>query len=254
MENRCMSFVNVYANTPSFSMTHPGSVSEGKSSSTFPLHHSLLYAASASAGLPGLAAARDFAHLPFCCRTLSVRTFACLRVCVCVCVFAGRSNISHPLTRYSVPDMLDRMVSLFTLKSRSGRWAARAPPLMKSVRVVTHMLPHEPFFYRTANQKHRSSQPHMNSVDMISQEFLHNSSTITARVGNTGASWSFVVTFCRTAGVCVFWCGLGAWVCSVRRTRHFQSYFHADIWHCKIKTTQNVIICQSFLTYTELKQ
>lgn len=109
----------------SHTLTLTGSVSEGMSSSTFPLHQSLLYAASASAGLPGLAAARDLLTCSF------VAELACLRVCI-------RS-----------PSHLHAWTNGFIVcfEFRIGRWAARAPLLSERVRVVIHMLFHEGFLF-----------------------------------------------------------------------------------------------------------
>lgn len=54
------------------------------SGSTFPLHQFLLYAASASPGLPGLAAARDLLTCPFVAE-LCACMCVCIRVRVCIC-------------------------------------------------------------------------------------------------------------------------------------------------------------------------
>lgn len=91
---------------------HPGSVSEGISSSTFPLHQSVLSAASAPPGLPGLAATGDLL-------TCSFVAELCGRICmcVCVCVLAVRSNSSLILTRHCQPGMFERMGSFFVFNS-----------------------------------------------------------------------------------------------------------------------------------------
>lgn len=58
--------------------TDPRAVSEGLSSSTFPLHQFLFYAASASPGLPGLTAARDLLTCSF---VADLSVFACACIC-----------------------------------------------------------------------------------------------------------------------------------------------------------------------------
>lgn len=179
--------------------TQPGSVSEEKSSSTFPLHQSQLYATSVSPGLSGLAAARDFLTCPF---VAEPCVCVCERECVClhVCVYLWSQVKPFP--------PIDVILSAWHAQTNSfivwiQKWSLNSPhSSIKWMRVFIHMWIHEDFFY-----DHKPEQQvfviiyklNMYRLDFTRVSFISS----TTQVGNAVACWSLLVTFYATADVCV---------------------------------------------------
>lgn len=121
--------------------TCPGSVSEGMSSSTFPLHQSLLPYPLSHQACPVLL------QQEICSPVLLLQNCVC--VCVwCVCLLVVQSNSYLALTAYSLLDMLERVVLLFALNSEVVVESSTPSIGRQFSQDVLHVLLHEYFFFQ----------------------------------------------------------------------------------------------------------